>query len=223
MRKIIKINLPVILIVFICGCSSIPFKHAEFLSLEGVDPQVLKADFAAKLPREFEVLNSAIFRYRHLRFSALGITRVDTDKRLLSTAGFNHLGILLFDLTLNNEKIESRYIFPEFTKRGEFASVMLKDVKNIYFNRAPNILTEAKKEKGKVIFRETLKDGTLEYVFSGEGRFLAEKNYYESNKRIWSVSYYGYIFNNGKIYPKNIVLKHYKYGYDLIIKLKEIR
>lgn len=221
--KLIKISLPVILITFICGCSSMPFKHADYLSFVGVDPQILRTDFVAKLPHEFEVLNSAIFRYRHMRFSALGVTAVDLDKSKLSTAGFNHLGVLLFDLTLNNDKIESRYIFPEFTKRGDFASVMLKDIKNIYFNRDPDSSLEVKKEKRKIVFRKDIEGGFLEYVFSGEGRFLSEKNYYEKNKKVWSVSYYEYILNNGKVYPKYIALKHHKYGYDLIIKLKEIR
>jgi len=221
--KLIKTGLPIILIILICGCSSIPFKHSNYFPLEGADPEALRNNFALKLPREFEVLNSAVFRYRHLRFSALGVTRVDTDKKMLSTAGFNHLGVLLFDLSLNNGKIESRYIFPEFTKHGDFASVMLRDVKNIYFDRIPGPSLKAKKEKNKITFRENIRNGVLEYIFSGEGRFLAEKNFYESKKKIWSVSYYEYIFDNGKIYPKYIVLRHYKYKYDLIIKLKEIR
>lgn len=200
-----------------------PFRHTNYVSFAGTDPQALRKSFAEKLPAEFEVLNSAIFRYRQMHFSALGVTRVDTDKLILMSAGFNHLGVLLFDLTLDNDKIESRYIFPEFTKRGDFAAVMLKDVKSVYFDRVPDASSEVRREKDKIIFCKKTEGKRLEYVFSGEGYFLAEKNYYEESRLVWGVSYYEYLSENGKIYPRNILLRNRKYGYDLIIKLKEIR
>jgi len=222
-NKFKKIILPLILVIFIAGCSSVPFKHTDYQSFENTDPEILMSNFAAKLPVEFEMLNSAIFKYRHLRFSALGVTRVDTVKESIDSAGFNHLGVLLFDLTLNKGKVESRYIFPEFTKHGDFATVMLKDIESIYFERIPSSSVVVKKDKHKIVFSKNLERGSLEYVFSGEGNFLAEKNYYEGKNKVWSVSYYDYVFNNGLVYPKNIVLRHYKHGYELIIKLKEIR
>jgi hypothetical protein len=195
----------------------------DYISFDNVDPQALKNDFAKQLPVEFEVLNSAIFKYQHFRVSALGVTRVQTDKNKLNTAGFNHLGVLLFDLALNNDKVESRYVFPEFNKRGDFAAAILKDIKKVYFERIPGSQAVVSVASRKITFRDNTVSGNLEYVFCGEGRFLSEKNYYENNKKIWSVSYFDYTDKSGKVYPKYIVLRHFKYKYSLIIKLKEIR
>ncbi|HNW39636.1 MAG TPA: hypothetical protein PL125_06570 [Candidatus Omnitrophota bacterium] len=211
------------LIVFICGCSSIPFKHLSYVSFEEVDPQALRNDFLNKLPVEFELLNSTIFKYRHFNFSSLGITRVDTLNGNLNVAGFNHLGVKLFDLSLIDKKINCQYALPEFTRRGDFTTAAINDIKKIYFDRIPSPSAKVKKEKYRVIFKEQLEEGRLEYVFSGEGNFLAEKNYYLKNRKIWSIFYYNYIFNNGKVFPEGILLKHYQYGYQLIVRLKEIR
>lgn len=210
--------------VFICGCSSIPFKHLDYTPFNGVDPQVLRSSFSDKLPQEFELLNSAIFRYLYFNFSALGITRIDTNKRILKVVGFNHLGVMLFELSLdNNGKVDCIYALPEFTKHGDFATAVLSDIKKIYFDRVPSLFAEVKKEKYRIVYRDRLKDAVTDYVFSGEGRFLAEKNYYEKGRKIWSVFYYEYEFRDGKIYPKGIMFKQHKYGYKLLIRLKEIR
>jgi hypothetical protein len=217
-------RLVIILTIFICGCSSVPFRHLDYLPLDGIDPQALRSDFSEKLPQEFELLNSAIFSYAHFHFSALGITRVDTPKKVLNVVGFSHLGIMLFELNLDkNGKVDCKYALPEFTKRGDFASAVLNDIKKIYFDRVPSSSAEVKQEKYKVVYRERIKDAVTEYVFAGEGRFLAEKNYYEKRRKIWSVLYYEYAFRDGKIYPQAIMLRHHKYGYKLIIRLKEIR
>lgn len=214
----------IILSIAICGCTSLPFRHQDYLSFEGVDPQILSSSFSEKLPMEFELLNSAIFKYSYLSFPALGVTRVDTLKKTLNLVGFNHLGVVLFELNLDKEgKADCKYALPEFTKHKDFAVFILNDVKKIYFDRVPPKSAEVKQEKRKIIFKDILNDTAIEYVFSGEGRFLAEKNYYEKKRKIWSVFYYEYVLGGGKIYPKGIVLKHYQYKYELIVRLKEIR
>jgi hypothetical protein len=218
-------KLVIILAVLICGCSSIPFRHLDYIVFDSVDPQALRSDYSDKLPEEFELLNSAIFRYSGFQFSALGVTRIDTPDNSLSVVGFNHLGVKLFEVSLNSEgKVGCRYVLPEFKKHKDFSAFIANDIKKIYFGRVPLSSAEVKKEKYKVIFRDRLnKDAVAEYIFSGEGNFLAGKNYYDHDRKIWSVFYYEYIFKDGKIYPSGIVLKDYKYGYKLLIRLKEIR
>lgn len=214
----------IVLTIAICGCSSMPFKHSDYLSFEGVDPQTLRTNFSEELPQEFELLNSAIFRYSYLSFSALGVVRVDRSKKILDLVGFNHLGLMLFELSLDSDgKANCKYALPEFTKHKDFASFVLNDIGKIYFDRLPSQSAEVRQKRRKIVFKDSLKDAVTEYVFSGEGRYLAEKNYYEKQRKIWSVFYYEYILRDGKIYPEGIVFKHYKYGYKLIIRLKEIR
>ena len=52
---------------------------------------------------------------------------------------------------------------------------------------------------------------------------LVEKRYYENGRKIWTVSYYEYRRENGKLYPDGIILEHHEYGYRLVVRLREIR
>jgi hypothetical protein len=212
-----------ILVLLISGCTSLPFKHSTYISFKDLKAERVILDYSSKLPDKFELLNSALFRYWCFRFPGLGVTRINTSGDTLDIVGFNHLGVMLFDLSLNNGKVVSRYIFPEFTKHGDIAPVILGDIQKLYFDRVPPSGSLIRKDKYKVIFKDQRKASTVEYVFSGEGEFLSRKNYYEGKKKIWSVFYYDYQLKDGKIYPKGIVLKNYRYGYELIVRLKEIR
>ncbi len=206
------------------GCASMSFKHSEYISFEGLEPLKISSDYSKYLPGRFELLNSAIFRYRNSRFAGLGVIRLDTSKESLDVVGFSHLGVMLFDLSLNKGKVTTRYIFPEFLKYENFSSIVLADIQKIYFDRLPPLNSKIKKEKYKIIFKDIRsKNRSLDYVFYGEGKFLSEKHFFEGRRKTWSVFYYDYEIKDGKIYPKAIVLKNYLYGYELIIISKEIR
>jgi outer membrane biogenesis lipoprotein LolB len=63
----------------------------------------------------------------------------------------------------------------------------------------------------------------MEYIFAGAGGNLVEKNYYEDSALNWGISYYEYQEQDGRIYPRGIILKNYKYSYSLTVRLKEVR
>ncbi len=70
--------------------------------------------------------------------------------------------------------------------------------------------------------RQPWGSGIVEYIFAGADGYLVEKNYYEKDILNWRVSYYEYRQKDGKIYPRGIILKNYKYRYSLTVRLKEI-
>ena len=71
--------------------------------------------------------------------------------------------------------------------------------------------------------RQRAGEGVIEFVFAGSEGVLVEKRYIEGGGRIWSVSYYEYRRKNGKLYPDGIILDHHRYGYRLVVRLREIR
>ena len=52
---------------------------------------------------------------------------------------------------------------------------------------------------------------------------LIEKRYYEKNRLLWSIFYYEYRQDHGKLYPGGIILRNYRFGYNLVVRLKEVR
>jgi hypothetical protein len=218
-----KFIILVLLVFSNAGCNTIPFQKINDVPLEGINPQMVRAQFAQRLPQKFELMNSTVFAYRHLKFSCLGPIRVDALNRSLTVVGLNQVGVKLFDLSVNHEVIESKYIFPELTKHGDFAKAVCEDIKRIYLDRLPPAESIAILKKYKLIFRAPKRDGFFEYVFAGKDNLLIEKHCYMNGCKLWSVFYYEYIVKNGKVFPAGVILRHYGYNYCLVVRLKEIR
>jgi len=218
----VKRAIVILAVVFVCGCRSIPFKQTSYAPLDGVDPRQVSMHFAQRLPQRFEVINSTVFAYRHMKFSCLGPTRVDVLNKSISAVGLNHMGVKLFELSSNNELISSNYVLPELTKHGDFAKAVCEDIKRIYLDRVPPAESKVSLGKRKLIFRAPDKNGFLEYVFAGKDTVLVEKNHYVNGRKLWSVFYYEYIVKNGKLFPVGIILRNYGFNYYLVVRLKEI-
>lgn len=219
----LKINSGIILFsIILCGCSTLPFKHSSYISFKEVNPEFVLSSFADKLPKEYEIFNSVVFRYFAIHYPALGVVHLSQETDRISIAGFNHLGVMLFDISSSSGILERSYVFPGFAQYKDFASQVISDVTKIYLNLLPSPLAQVKKEKFKIIFKDILEDSVTEFVFSGEGFYLSEKHYHERKRRVWSVFYYDYRIKDGKIYPHGIIFKHFKYGYKLIIRLKGV-
>jgi len=239
--------IPVIILLHLTGCASIPFQSAERVPIGKIEPGEVKERFALMLPEKFRIINSMVFEYKGKAiYSFIGYSDVDTFEKTFTVAGLHQFGIKLFELTGNNDKTELRFVgeeftksfsppakgqqnatelrfdFEEFTKRGDFAEAVADDIKKIYFNRLPGAGAEASAKKYEIVFFRNENGATIEHVFAGAGNLLVEKRCTVDNIAVWSVYYYEYRVENGKLYPAGIILENHKYNYRLIIRLKEI-
>lgn len=220
MRHVIIASL---IALYSVGCSSIPFKSVTCVSLEAVDPATTREQFALSLPSNFQLVNTISFQYRHKSLSAIGYSAVDTEKKSFSVTAVNPMGITLFALTGDADHAEFNFVLAEFNRQADFAGAIADDIRRIYFDLVPAPKAEVQKRKYEIVFRQPSARGSLEYIFAGADNVLIEKHYYEKKRRVWSVFYYEYLQKNEKLYPAGIILKHHKYKYKLILRLKEIR
>ena len=209
--------------ILVAGCTSIPFQETSFVSMESVDPQAVLKSFSDRSLERFQLLNTIVFQYRFNQFMALGYIDINTNEKSFMVTSINPMGVKLFELSGDKDGVVSHFVMPELAKRGDVAAFVGMDIKRIYFDLIPSPEAKIEKKKFKIIFRQSFGLGIMEYVFAGVNGNLIEKKYYENDTLIWRVSYYEYLQDKGKLYPKGIVFKSYKYGYSLIVKLKEIR
>ena len=215
--------IPVIILLHLTGCAGIPFQEAKRVPIGKIEPGEVIEQFALMLPEKFRIINSMIFEYKGEAVSFIGYSDVDTLEKTFAVAGLNQIGIKLFELTGNNDKTELRFAIEEFTKRGNFAEAVAGDIKKIYFDRLPGAGAEASVKKYEIVFGRNENGATIEHVFAGAGNLLVEKRCTVDNIALWSVYYYEYRIENGKLYPAGIILENHKYDYRLILRLKEIR
>ena len=175
------------------GCSSIPFKNIDYVALDNINPDNLRLEFKTLLAQKLEVINSIVFEYKWHSFSALGYTQLDLVNNTFQVSCMNPVGIKLFELTGDRNTINPNFVLKELLQRGDLPQAVGEDIRRIYFDMLPS------------------------------GQAIIEKHYYEKNRKIWSVFYYDYLMNNGRLYPAGLILKHHRFGYNLIIRLKEVR
>lgn len=220
-----RFKLMLLLIIFLAsaGCSSIPFKSIDYVALDDLNPDNLRLEFKTKLAQKLEVINSIVFEYKWHSFSALGYTQLDLENNTFQVSCMNPVGIKLFELTGNRKEVRSSFVLNELLQRGDLPQAVGEDIRRIYFDLVPLAQAKIKKEKYRIIFSQPSGAGQMEYIFAGRNHWLIEKHYSEKNRKLWSVFYYDYLMDKGKLYPSALILKHHRFGYNLIIRLKEVR
>ena len=220
-----RVKLILLLLILFCaaGCRSIPFKNIDYVALDDCDPNNLRLEFKAVLAQKLEVINSIVFEYKWHSFSALGYTQLDLENNTFKVSCMNPVGIKLFELTGNRNEIKSIFVLKELLQRGDLPHAVGEDIRRIYFDLLPSAQAKIKKEKYRIIFTQPSGAGLMKYVFAGSHHWLIEKHYSEKNRYLWSVFYYNYLMDNGRLYPAGLILKHHRFGYNLIIRLKEVR
>jgi hypothetical protein len=196
----------------------------DLVSLEGVDPETVKERFALALPAAFRIVNTVAFEFRRQGFAAIGYTEVDTSRETFTVVGLHPAaGVKLFEISGDSEGAESSFAIEAFAIHGDIARAVGDDTRRMYFDRIPAPDATVSQERYRILFRQQAGDGELEFVFAGGEGVLVEKHYYENGSKVWSVSYYEYRRDNGKLYPDGIILDHHEFRYRLVVRLREIR
>ena len=218
-----KLTFLLLILLSSVGCSSIPFKNIDYVALDNVNPENLRLEFKGSLAQKLEVINSIVFKYKWQSFSALGYTQLDLENNTFQVSCMNPVGIKLFELTGNRNEVKPNFVLKEFLQRGDLPRAVGEDIRRIYFDMLPSAKAKIEKEKYRIIFSQPSGAGQMQYIFAGSQHWLIEKHYSEKNRKLWSVFYYDYIMNKGRLYPASLILKHHYFGYNLIIRLKEVR
>ena len=218
-----KFILLALIILSGAGCSSIPFQKTNYALLDSVGPELARQEFASSLPDRFQVMNTIVFQYKWRSFPALGYIDVNRGLKTFAVSCLNPVGVKLFELSADNDSIKTNFVLKELLRRGDLPKVVGEDIRRIYFDNVPSPEAKAQKDRYRVIFSEPSGSGIMKFIFAGSPPMLIEKRYYEKNRLPWSVFYYEYRRDHGKFYPGGIILKNYRYGYNLIVRLKEVR
>ncbi len=220
MRRIIFL---ILIILSSAGCSTISLRKVNYVALDNIDPQAVRREFALVIPQRLQVINTIVFQYKWLSFSALGYTDVNRNEKTFAVSCLNPVGIKLFELSGDSNSVKPGFVLKELLKKGDLPRVVGEDIRRIYFDTVPAPEAKVEKQKYKIIFSQPYGAGSMKYVFAGSQKLLIEKSYYEKKHCAWRVFYHEYRLDHGKFYPSVILLKNYRFGYNLIIRLKEVR
>lgn len=218
MRKIFHVFL-----FFCAGCAvPAPFSQPQRVSMEGMDPGMVIEEFARSVPRDFKIMNSAVFRYRGRKMTGIGYTAVNRETRVFAVSCMTPMGITLFDLQGTNGNYSASLALKGQWSSEAFAKTAGSDVEAVYMAPAPEKYGRVDCKQYSMTFFQPYREGSLEYVFSGKNAFLSEKRYRRNGSLEWRARYYEYRRIGSKLFPGGIVFENRRYGYSLVLRLKEV-
>jgi hypothetical protein len=207
--------------VLLGGCAEIPFRSTDRYPLGNLAPEKVVADFRTRTPEEISMLNSIVFEFAGQQFLGVGFIEVQPVVKSFRVICLNPMGVKLFDLAGDQGGVKVNFALEPLASYGNIASAVAIDINRIYFDAVPSDDAMHYRLNDRLVFGKGQPSGYLEHVFAGRHGDLVEKRFYADQIISWSVGYYEYVENNGKRYPKGIVLTDYKGGYRLIIREKE--
>jgi hypothetical protein len=217
-----KVRTPaLVILLLVAGCSSVPFQETPRVPMAPEAPCSVVERFQEHMPDNFQLLNTVVFEYNWRKFVGIGSIEINRRDYLFRVVCLNPMGVKLFELEGNRDRIVPVYSIGAFNRYGDIASMVGADIKRVYFDLIPSPDARIWRTKYSISFRQASGNGTLEYLFAGEQGDLVEKNYYDGSGLAWRVSYYEYGEQSGKRFPRGIVLLNYQYGYRLIVRQKE--
>ncbi len=212
-----------LIMLLMAGCMSAPpFKDAALVPLENADPGTVVERFKNESAGNYQLLNTIVFEYTWRSFSGLGYLEINAADHFYKVACMNHLGVKLFEVSGNQDGVLSQYAIGPLADKGDIGRAVGNDILRVYFDLVPSAQARTAKKKDRIVFRQPFEEGALEFVFAGEPAVLITKTYFEDNRAVWRVSYYDYMWKDGKRFPRGIVLRNYRHDYRLIVRQKEI-
>jgi hypothetical protein len=210
-------------LVLAAGCATNrPFQPVPLQPIAPGSAETVYDSVRASLPTRFTVLTSVVFEYRGRSMTAMGLTRVDTDANTVSVVAMSPMGAKLFELRADAAGVEAVFVAEELKERADPTGTIAGDIRAVYLDPLPARDAKGWTEESVAVFQEETTDGRVEHVLGGDPPVLVEKRLSGKRGTVWRVTYHEYVEQDGKRYPGGIVLRHCRYGYSLVIRLKKI-
>jgi hypothetical protein len=205
------------------ACSSIPFEETELCPVDGFDPKEVRTEFAAALPEAFTLVNTVVFEYLWHSMSALGMLAVDAEEDTFTLVCLTAVGFKIFEISGEGEETTCVLTLKEIASEEEMAEALGQDIRRIYFDLVPMAEAEVEKDDDLLLYSHPSGENHVEHDFGGKDALLLEKRHYDDGDLTTRVRYYEYVDREGLFYPGGVVLDNRRFGYRLIVRLKEIR
>lgn len=211
------------LLLLASGCATqAPYAPVALVPLGGRAAEEIRGELAGGMPGSFTALQSAVFEYRRRALTAVCLIHVDMPSRSFSVVGMTPLGVKLFEIEVRDDVVETSFAAPGLEQHGNPVQAIAGDIMRVYFDRIPPASAVYRRGENRLVYMLPEEEGTLEMVVGGKPPVLVEKRWLDGKDVVWSVSYHEHMEKSGALHPRGIVLNHRRYGYRLLLGLKEL-
>lgn len=209
-----------LLLCLMAGCADGPFTRQPMPMLQNANPEAIRAEFAANIPRQILTDDTVIIDSVIGKMAGLGCLKIDRQTGTFELLCMNHMGVQLFYLGGDQHHTIIHYAVPPLLERKEILLAIAQDIRRMYFDLVPEPTDATTVHSRNVLFTDNQRYGELVYEFGGADRNLVEKRFVSHHRTIWRVRYYDFTPTPGAkgLHPRGMVLDNYQYHYTIVVK-----
>jgi hypothetical protein len=212
------------LLLLLAGCASEPFAREPLPKLQSPDPAAMHQRFEQSIPPKFISDDTVIIHAPfHDDMAILGVLRVDRPANTFELVGLNQLGVKLFDLVGDAGGTTTiRFALPPLMKQQQVLVSIGNDIRRMFFNLLPAPDAKITFESTDVKFKQPSPEGKLVFKIGADPPVLLEKRVDGFFGAPWRVRYYRYASQDGRLYPRGLVMDNGKFHYRIVVKNRDV-
>jgi hypothetical protein len=179
--------------------------------------------YRASAPVRMQAVQSVVMSWRHRPLTALGWLRYDREPCSFALVGLSPTGATLFSLSEAGGEAAGSFAAPPGGDPKAWIAAMADDVRRIYCDGIPRPDDEVRAVSGAAALVRRLSDGGELRLRLAQAPLRCEAEWRRGGRRIGTTLYEDYEEHGALRVPRRIVHRNLVYGYELVIRTKEIQ
>lgn len=172
-------------------------------------------------PAVWRLQQSALLELGPKKIPMQGFLQLDTAQREARLLAMNEMGLVLFDLQLDEQNHRLNRAIPQLQKQPGFAIGVAGSLRRIFLRPAPLASDQLQLRQTTQRLWRLLPGGSLGFVFSCEGELQETQQVADFGN--WRVRYLDYQTFADQSIPQQIVFDDYQHGVKLTLWLQEAK
>ncbi len=204
---------------FACAPLERPVKVAECSSYPS-RRQLLSGNWLQQ-PAIWHLRQSALLEVRGRKFPLQGLLRLDSERREARLVAMNELGLVMFDLQLDEQGQQLHRALPQLQQQANFVVGVADSLRRIFLPPVPLPDDRLQQRPATQRLWRPLAGGELGFIFDCSGDLQEIRQLTDTDD--WRVAYRDYKNFADQRIPQQILYNDYRHGVRLTLWLTEVK
>ncbi len=210
---------PAVAALALAGCAA----RSVTPLLSPAEAREIGESYRKSAPLRMQAVQSVVMSWRHRPLTALGWLRYDREPCSFALMGLSPAGATLFSLSESGAEAAGSFAALPGGDPKAWTAAMAADVRRIYCDGIPRADDEARGASGEAVLLRRLPDGVELRLRLARTPLRCEAEWRRGGRRIGTTLYEDYEAHGALQVPRRIVHRNQVYGYELLIRTKEIQ
>jgi hypothetical protein len=169
----------------------------------------------------WQLRQSALLEFGAKKIPLEGLLQLDTAQRKARLIAMNEMGLVMFDLELDEQGQQLHRALPQLQQQPGFAIGVATSLRQIFFQPSPQSSDHQQQRQTSQRLWRLLPGGSLGFNYSCDGELQETRQVADAGN--WRVRYRDYQSFAGQRIPQQIVFNDYRHRVKLSLWLREVK